>query len=244
MKPDNRNRFAAGLLAILLCLCSFSMPAFASGSDPAPEPLPEILDEKTTTGGMEPEGVSITPKGNATLVDDFYGDKQLITVTTKAGNYFYILIDRANEDKETAVHFLNQVDDADLQALLEDGKKEPDVCTCTAKCQAGAVNTACPVCKNNLTACNGPEPKPQPEEEKPQEEKPSGMGGLVVFFVVVLLGGGAALYFLKFKKEKADTTGNDDLAEYDFGEDEDDEDEAPEPDEDMTSEDGNKEDEV
>lgn len=140
--------------------------------------------------------------------------------------------------------FLNQVDDADLQALLEDGKKEPDVCTCTAKCQAGAVNTACPVCKNNLTACNGPEPKPQPEEEKPQEEKPSGMGGLVVFFVVVLLGGGAALYFLKFKKEKADTTGNDDLAEYDFGEDEDDEDEAPEPDEDMTSEDGNKEDEV
>lgn len=177
-------------------------------------------------------------------MDDFFGDKQLITVTTKAGNYFYILIDRANEDKETAVHFLNQVDDADLQALLEDGKKEPEVCNCTAKCQAGAVNTACPVCKNNLTACNGPEPKPQPEEEKPQEEKPSGMGGLVVFFVVVLLGGGAALYFLKFKKEKADTTGNDDLAEYDFGEDEDDEDEAPEPDEDMTSEDGNKEDEV
>ena len=244
MKLDWNRRFAAGLLAILLCLCSFSMPAFASGSDPAPEPLPEIIEEEPTTGGMEPEGVPITPKGNATLVDDFYGDKQLITVTTKAGNYFYILIDRANEDKETAVHFLNQVDDADLQALLEDGKKEPDVCTCTAKCQAGAVNTACPVCKNNLTACNGPEPKPQPEEEKPQEEKPSGMGGLVVFFVVGLLGGGAALYFLKFKKEKADTTGNDDLAEYDFGEDEDDEDEAPEPDEDMTSEDGNKEDEV
>ena len=44
-----------------------------------------------------------------------------------------------------------------------------------------------------LTACNGPEPKPQPEEEKPQEEKPSGMGGLVVFFVVVLLGGGASV---------------------------------------------------
>lgn len=235
-------------LAAVLCLTAFSTTAFAGGTDPNPEPLPETTEapqeEEPTTGGMEPEGVPVTPQGNATLVDDFFGDKQLITVTTKAGNYFYILIDRANEDKETAVHFLNQVDDADLQALLEDGKKEPEVCNCTAKCQAGAVNTACPVCKNNLTACNGPEPKPQPEEEKPQEEKPSGMGGLVVFFVVVLLGGGAALYFLKFKKEKADTTGNDDLTEYDFGEDEDDEDEAPEPDEDMTDEDGNKEDEV
>ena len=54
MKPDWNRRFAAGLLAILLCLCSFSMPAFASGSDPAPEPLPKIVDEEPTTGGMEP----------------------------------------------------------------------------------------------------------------------------------------------------------------------------------------------
>ena len=135
-------------LAAVLCLTAFSTTAFAGGTDPNPEPLPETTEapqeEEPTTGGMEPESVPVTPEGNATLVDDFYGDKQLITVTTKAGNYFYILIDRANEDKETAVHFLNQVDDADLQALLEDGKKEPEVCTCTAKCQAGAVNTACP----------------------------------------------------------------------------------------------------
>ena len=68
----------------------------------------EAEPTEETTGGMEPEGQPLTPEGNATLVDDFYGDKQLITVTTKAGNYFYILIDRANEDMETAVHFLNQ----------------------------------------------------------------------------------------------------------------------------------------
>lgn len=112
-------------LAAVLCLTAFSTTAFAGGTDPNPEPLPETTEapqeEEPTTGGMEPKGVPVTPEGNATLVDDFYGDKQLITVTTKAGNYFYILIDRANEDKETAVHFLNQVDDADLQALLEDG---------------------------------------------------------------------------------------------------------------------------
>ena len=73
MKPDNWNRFAAGLLAILLCLCSFSMPVFASGTDPAPEPLPEIAEEEPTTGGMEPEGVSITPKGNAAYHRDHQG---------------------------------------------------------------------------------------------------------------------------------------------------------------------------
>ena len=31
----------------------------------------------------------------------------------------------------------------------------------------------------------------------------------------------AALYYFKFRKPKADTTGHDDLDEYDFGEDED-----------------------
>ncbi len=142
-----------------------------------------------------------------------------------------ILIDRANENKETSVHFLNQVDDADLQALLEDGEQEPQACTCTAKCEAGAVNTACPVCKNNLTACAGPEPEPVGEEEPAAPEKESGgMGGLVVFLVVALAGGGVALYFFKLRKPKADVKGGDDLDEYDFGEAEGDEEEAPEPD--------------
>ena len=179
MKKSKLFRTLTLAVAAALCMATTTVTAYAGGADPDPVPLPETTEapaevpeetEEPTTGGMEPVGVPVTPQGNATLVDDFFGDKQLITVTTKAGNYFYILIDRANEDKETAVHFLNQVDDADLQALLEDGKKEPEVCTCTAKCQAGAVNTACPVCKNNLTACNGPEPKPQPEEEKPEIE--------------------------------------------------------------------------
>ena len=239
MKNKLIRRFTVTLAAVL-CMAAFSVTAYAGGADPDPEPLPESteapLPEETgepTTGGieMEPEGVPVTPEGNAALVDDFYGDKQLITVTTKAGNYFYILIDRANEDKETSVHFLNQVDDADLQALLEDGEQEPQVCTCTAKCEAGAVNTACPVCKNNLTACAGPEPEPADEEEPAAPEKESGgMGGLVVFLVVALAGGGVALYFFKLRKPKADVKGGDDLDEYDFGEDEDDEEEAPEPD--------------
>ena len=200
--------------------CPENMPAFASGSDPAPEPLPEIIEEEPTTGGMEPEGVPITPKGNATLVDDFYGDKQLITVTTKAGNYFYILIDRANEDKETSVHFLNQVDDADLLALLDEEPQAAEVCTCTVKCEAGNVNENCPLCEKSLRNCTAPEAV-KTDTETPQEKPKSNMGSLIILLVLALAGGGAALYYFKFRKSKADTTGHDDLDEYDFGEDED-----------------------
>lgn len=191
------------------------------------EDKPEESGE--ATGGMEPE--PLTPAGNAGLVDDFFdGEKQLITVTTKNGNYFYILIDRTNEDKESAVHFLNQVDEADLMALMDDGKKEEaPACTCTEKCKAGTVNTACPVCKTNLSECTGPEPQAQePEEPTATEKEAKGghTGGLLILLVVVLAGGGAALYYFKFRKPKQSVKGSDDLDEYDF-EDEDFEDDEP-----------------
>ena len=200
------------------------------------EELSALLEQ---FGGLTGGGLALTPDGNLSLIDDIgtTGGKQFITLQTKAGNTFYLIIDRDDEGEQT-VHFLNQVDEADLMALTEDGEAVPETCTCTAKCEAGAVNTACPVCKNNLTACTGPEPEAtEPEADEPQEkETGGGMGGLVVFLVVVLMGGGAALYFFKFKKPKDNTKGNDDLDEYDFGEDEDDEDEPAPEDEDDTGE--------
>ena len=185
------------------------------------------------TGSQTGGSAALTPDGNLTLIDDIgsttQSGKQFITVETKTGNVFYLIIDRDDEGKET-VHFLNQVDEADLLALMEDGQTGTAavVCTCTTKCKAGAVNTNCPVCKNNMSECTGPEPQ---ETEAPQEEPKnsgSGAGSLIVFLVVALAGGGAALYYFKFKKPKADTKGSDDLDEYDFGDDEDLEDEEPE----------------
>ena len=192
MKRNRVFRLLASLTVVVLCMTAFSVTAFAGGGDgdyytgEPVETTPEPTEEPAT-GGMEPMGVPLTPEGNTTLVDDYYGDKQLITVTTKAGNYFYILIDRANEDKETAVHFLNQVDEADLMALLEDGQTEekPAACTCTEKCQAGAVNTACPVCAVNMSECAGKAPEVEPEPE-PEPEKESGSGGALVLILLLL----------------------------------------------------------
>ena len=227
MKNKKIIRLFTAALAVALCATAFAVPAFAGGGEGEPyyteTAEPEVTEEpqEETTGGMEPEGQPLTPEGNATLVDDFYGDKQLITVTTKAGNYFYILIDRANEDAETAVHFLNQVDEADLMALMEDGEAQeaPAVCICKEKCQAGAVNTSCEVCAVNMAECAGAEPEPEPEPE-PEEEKSGGMGALALVLVLLVLGGGGAFAYIKFIKPKQVAKASADPDDYDFADEE------------------------
>lgn len=213
------------LAAALMLMGGFSVTAFAQ------TPEQPAADATNDSGVIyeEPEEIApLTPEGNATLVDDFGGNKQLITVTTKVGNYFYILIDRDDEGENT-VHFLNQVDDADLFALLEDGETAtaptPAVCTCTEKCEAGKINTSCPVCSTNMTACSGKEAEPEEPTEQPQEK--SNTGGLVLFLVVALLGGGGAFYYFKFMKPKQTVKGGTDLEDFDF---EDYDEDEPEPD--------------
>lgn len=209
--------FAAFCVALTL-MVGFSVPAFAQGT-PTP-PAEDATDDSNVVVEETEPAPPLTPEGNAALVDDFGGNKQLITVTTKSGNFFYILIDRANEDKETAVHFLNQVDEADLMALMKDPQEEPPTCSCTDRCHVGAVNTKCELCAKDITLCVGKEAEPEKPEEPPApEEKPQGLNPAVLVLLFALIGGSGAFAYFKFVKNKPQTKGNDDLDDYDYGED-------------------------
>lgn len=204
MKNKRLFRSFFVLLAALVLLGGFSVTAYAGGGDY----YDEVNDEPIPTETAAPQ--PLTPEGNMHLVDDIEGeaaeDKQFIVVKSKGGNYFYIIIDNAAQGENT-VHFLNQVDEADLLSIIDEYKlpRQPEV-----------------------TPEPTPEPTPQPEPKQPTEEK-SGMGGLVVFLIVALLGGGAFYYF-KVMKPKQSAKGNTDLDDFDFDEYEDDEDEQPEAD--------------
>ena len=188
----------------------------------------DAVDSTASIGGMTGGSDALTPDGNLTLIDDIgtstKAGKQFITLESKNGNVFYMIIDRDDEGEET-VHFLNQVDEADLMALT--GEEEtPSVCSCTTRCVAGTVNTSCPVGAVNMTECVGKEAKPEvpaePTEPAAEEpEKKSGVGGILVVLLIVALGGGAAFYIFKQKKAKPQTKGSADLDDYDYGEDED-----------------------
>ena len=151
------------------------------------------------TDTAEPPSTALTPDGNLTLVDDYdeaHADgsgKQFITLVTKAGNTFYLIIDRDDEGEQT-VHFLNLVDEADLLALMDEDtaakytKPEPEV----------------------QPPAETQEPEDGDGEDKPDEEKPAPKVNPLpaLLLVLALLGGGGFFAYTKFfkgggKKEQA-----------------------------------------
>ena len=151
--------------------------------------------EDTTEDPEEPMG-PLTPDGNMTLVDDYgapsQAGKQFITVVTKSGNYFYIIIDRDDNGTET-VHFLNMVDEADLLALMDEDAVNEYIAAKDAK---------------------DTEPVVTETPEQTEEPKKSSSGVLVIVLILVLGGVGGYLYFTKFKGKKTQKETVDPDADY------------------------------
>ena len=231
-------------LAPLLCAAaltlSLAVPAgayYASNEDGSNEPGGPITSVSVTTEPVAeptlPSLGGLTPDGNLALIDDILGgayysseevgdsQMQFVTVESKNGNTFYLVIDHATGD----VYFLNLVDEADLLALLEDEGYEVE-CDCTEKCQPGEVDTSCPVCRTDLNECAGAEPEPTPEPTEapvtePQKDSSFNAAALLPIALIAVLGAGGAYYFLRVRKRKPDTSGATDLDDYDFPDDED-----------------------
>lgn len=159
----------------------------------------------------------LTPDGNLTLLDDVGSPtgagKQFITLVTKAGNTFYLIIDRDDKGEEN-VHFLNLVDEADLFALLEEDQQaayqKPAVTVPTEQTQPEVKDPA------DETA--------DAEKETEAKTEKKGMNPMPILLVILLMAGaGGGYFYLQTKKKKTVEQQRPD-PDADYSEDDDDED--------------------
>ena len=195
-----------GALLVSAALCAgMAVPAFAFEGEAAPveQPvLPEVVEDIVTV--TDETSGALTPEGNLTLVDDYhtnYSDgsgQQFITLVSKSGNTFYLVIDRNAKGQQT-VHFMNLVDEADLLALMEE--EEADAYTAEKEAAAQAEQDRL---KAEEEAKKAAEEAAASGTEQHKENKvtkiASGFLGVVV--LIALAAGGGFYAFTKQKQKK------------------------------------------
>ena len=193
-----------GALLVSAALCAgMAAPAFAFEGEAAPveQPvLPEVVEEDVVTVTDETSG-ALTPEGNLTLVDDYhtnYSDgsgQQFVTLVSKSGNTFYLVIDRNSKGAQT-VHFMNLVDEADLLTLME----EEDADAYTAEKEAAEQDKL----KAEEEAQKAAEEAAASGTEQPKENKVTKIasGFLGVIVLIALAAGGGFYAFTKQKQKK------------------------------------------
>ena len=228
-----------GALLVSAALCAgMAAPAFAFEGESAPveQPvLPEVVEDVVTI--TDETSGALTPEGNLTLVDDYhtnYSDgsgQQFITLVSKSGATFYLVIDRNAKGQQT-VHFMNLVDEADLLALMEE--EDADAYTAEKEAAAQAEQERK---QTEEDAKKAAEEAAASGEEQPKENKvtkiASGFLGVVV--LIALAAGGVFYAFAKQKQKKQaekealdpDANYTEDKGDFEIPTDVPDEDEAP-----------------
>ena len=212
------NKFCALMLSVALC-AGMAAPAFAFEGEAAPveQPvLPEVVEEDVVTVTDETSG-ALTPEGNLTLVDDYHTDysdgsgQQFITLVSKSGNTFYLVIDRNAKGQQT-VHFMNLVDEADLLSLMEE--EEADAYTAEKEAAAQAEQDRL---KAEEEAKKAAEEAAASGTEQPKENKVTKYAGAflgVVVLIALAAGGGFYFYRQQMQKKKAEKEALDPDANY------------------------------
>ena len=195
-----------GALLVSAALCAgMAAPAFAFEGEAAPveQPiLPEVVEDVVTV--TDETSGALTPEGNLTLVDDYhtsYSDgsgQQFITLVSKSGNTFYLVIDRNAKGQQT-VHFMNLVDEADLLALMEE--EEADAYTAEKEAAAQAEQDRL---KAEEEAKKAAEEAAASGTEHPKENKVTKYAGafLGIVALIALAAGGGFYVFAKQKQKK------------------------------------------
>jgi len=197
------NKLTCVALSLTCLMGCMATPAFAYSREDSEETMvPSIFEtEEEPVTVVEQDAGPLTPEGNLTVVDDYqttFSDgtaQQFITLVSKSGAYFYLIIDRAADGDQTA-HFLNMVDEADLLALMDEEdipELEPE-------------------------PAPAPEPDPLPEPE-PEEENGAGKFVLVLLVLAGIAGGGA-YFWLKMQQKKREAEENKLDPDADYREDE------------------------
>ncbi len=193
--------------------------------------LPQVVAEllaSTSTGTAETVDETdadnaLTPEGNLSVTDNIITEdgKQFLTVVTRGGHYFYLIIDY-DDTGEYTVHFLNQVDEYDLISIIED----TDVYETDLSDLFGEEDTEEEIDDvSSATAEASEEVISEETETDPVAESSGGMSSYLPWLLgaLILLAGGAALFLRNKQKKKAAATDPDgdfeepyDLTEEDF----------------------------
>ena len=198
------KKLGALLLSAALC-AGMAAPAFAFDGEVAPveQPvLPEVVEEDVVTITDETSG-ALTPEGNLTLVDDYhtnYSDgsgQQFITLVSKSGATFYLVIDRNAKGQQT-VHFMNLVDEADLLALMEEDAA--DAYTAEKEAAAQAEQDKLKAEEEAKKAAEEAEKAADaPKEKKVTKYAATFLGAIAL---IALAAGGGFYFFIQQKNKK------------------------------------------